>query len=127
MLLYTVGSNAVIEDTDFTIVTNMFYPCYLGNVVFQWFMKMSKDCSSPAEYNRYHAELSCFLEEPETVKALQKDAIVAIFWMKHTLWDKEPKLAGYVRHGMKNNMGAMTTSPAESQNTHIRTGLDATG
>ena len=68
-----------------------------------------------------------FLEEPETVKALKKDAISAILRMKRTLKDKEPKLAGYVRHGMKSNMGAMTTSPAESQNAHIRAGPDAAG
>ena len=27
----------------------------LGDIVFQWFMKMSKDCRTPAEYNWYHA------------------------------------------------------------------------
>ena len=95
--------------------------------MFQWLMKMSKDCSSPSEYNRYHAELSCFLGERETVKALSKEAVAAVFALKRTLRDKEPKLAGYVRHGVKNHMGAMTTSPTEGQNVHIRHGQDKIG
>ena len=98
-----------------------------GDIVFQWLMKMSTDYHSPAEYNRYHASLSCFLEEHETVKALGKEAVAAIFSLKRTLRDKEPKLAGYVRHGLKNHMGAMTTSPTECQNFHIRYGDDAIG
>ena len=98
-----------------------------GDIVFQWLMKMSKDCHSPAEYNRYHTSLSCFLEEHETVKALGKEAVAAIFSLKRTLRDKEPKLAGYVRHDVKNHMGAMTTSPTEGQNFHIRYGDDAIG
>ena len=83
-------------------------------------MKMSKDCHTPAEYNRYHAELTLFLHERESRKALGTKAISAIFKLKHTLRDNEPKLVGYVRHDMKNNMGAMTTSPTEGQNLHIR-------
>ena len=85
----------------------------LGDIVFQWLMKMSKDCRYPAEYNRYHLSFSCFLEEHETVKALGREAVAAIFALKRTLRDKEPKLAGYVRHGVKNHMGAMTTSPTK--------------
>ena len=110
--------------TQHVVLTCVFY---LGDVVFQWFMKMSKDCHSPAEYNRYHAELSCFLGKAATRKALSKKGIAAIFRLKRTLRDKEHKLAGYVRHGIKNNMGAMTTSPTEGQNLHIRHGPDAIG
>ena len=87
-------------------------------------MKMSKDCRTPAEYNRYHAELSVFLKLPATRKALGKECTDAIFKMKLSLHDKENKLAGYVCHGIKNNMGAMTTSPVEGQNKHIRHGED---
>ena len=90
-------------------------------------MNTSKDCRSPAEYNRYHSSLSCFLEEHETVKAIGKEAVQATFSLKRTLRDKEPKLAGYVRHKVKNHMGAMTTSPTEGQNVHLRYGPDAIG
>ena len=65
--------------------------------------------------------------ESETVKALGRDAVAAVFALKRTLRDKEPKLAGYVRHGVKNHMGAMTTSPTEGQNVHIRHGQDKIG
>ena len=85
-------------------------------------MKMSKSCRTPAEYNRHHAKLSIFLKIPKTKKALGKECIDAIIKMKLSLRDKENKLAGYVRHGIKNNMGAMTTSPVEGQNRHIRHG-----
>ena len=91
------------------------FECCSGDIVFQWFMKMSKDCRTPAEYNRYHTELSIFLKLPETQKALGKECIDAIIKMKLSLRDKENKLAGYVRHGIKNNMGAMTTPPVEGQ------------
>ena len=59
--------------------------CILGDVVFQWLMKMSKDCHSPAEYNRFHAELSYFLEERDAVKALSRDRVAAVFQLKRTL------------------------------------------
>ena len=97
---------------------------WLGDIVFQWFMKMSKSCRTPAEYNRYHAELSVFLKMPTTQKALGQECIAAMFKLKLTLREKEHKLAGYVRHGIKSNMGAMTTSPTEGQNKHIRHGDD---
>ena len=83
-------------------------------------MKMSKDCHSIAEYNRYHAELSYFLEERDTVKALSRDGVAAVFQLKHTLRGKEHKLAGYVRHSVKNHMHAMTTSPTKGQHLHLR-------
>ena len=90
-------------------------------------MNMSKDCHLPAEYNRYHAELSCFLEECDTVRALGQEAVATIFQLKRTLHAKEHKLAGYVRHGMKNHMHAMTTSLTEGQNVHLRHGPDQMG
>jgi len=68
-----------------------------------------------------------FFGERETVKALSKEAATAVFAWKHTHRDKEPKLAGYVRHGVKNHTGAMTTSPTEGQNVHIRHGQDKIG
>ena len=74
---------------------------------------MSKDCHSPAEYNRYHTELSCFLEERDMVRVLDQEAVAAIFQLKRTLRAKEHKLAGYIRHSMKNHMHAMTTSPTK--------------
>ena len=88
---------------------------------------MSKDCHSPAEFNRYHAELSYFLEERDTVRALCREAVTAIFQLKRTLRAKEHKLARYVRHGMKNHMHAMTTSPTKGQNVHLRHGPDQMG
>ena len=89
---------------------------------------MSKDYHSPAGYNRYHAELLCFLEERNTVKALSRDGVAAVFQLKRTIRDKEHnKLAGYVRHGVKNHMHAMTTSPTEGQNLHLRHGPDKIG
>ena len=112
-----------------TYVIRLWYPrCFtLGDVVFQSLMKMSKDCHSPAEYNRYHAELSCFLEDHDMVRALGREAAAAIFQLKCTLRAKEHKLAGYVRHTMKNHMHAMTTSPTKGQNVHLRHGPDQMG
>ena len=85
-------------------------------------MKMSKDCRTPVEYNRYHAELSVFLKMPTSQKALGQECIAAMFKLKLTLREKEHKLAGYVQYCIKSNMGAMTTSPTEGQNKHIRHG-----
>ena len=90
-------------------------------------MKMSKDCNSSAEYNHYHGEFSCFLEEHDMVRALGREAVAAIFQLKRTLRAKEHKLSGYARHGMKNHMHAMTTSPTEGQNVHLRHGPDQMG
>ena len=87
-------------------------------------MKMSKSCRTPAKYNRYHAELSVFLKIPRNQKDLGQECIAAMFKLKLTLREKEHKLAGYVRHGIKSNMGAMTTSPTEGHNKHIHHGDD---
>ena len=65
---------------------------------------MSKACRTPAEYNPHHAELTIFLKLPKTQKALGKECIDTIIKMKLSLRGKENKLAGYVRHGIKNNM-----------------------
>ena len=55
------------------------------------------------------------------------DCINAIKRMKRELRARENKLAGYVRHGMKSHMLAMTTSPVEGQNVHLRHGDDKLG
>ena len=90
-------------------------------------MKMSKDCHSPVEYNCYHAELLRFFEDRDTVRALGREAVTTVFQLKRTLRAKEYKLAGYVRHGMKNHMHVMTTSPTEGQNVNLRHGPDQMG
>ena len=112
------------HDLAIAIIFSCAFSVCTGNIVFQWFMKMSKSCRTPAEYNRYHAELSVFLKMPTTQKALGQECIAAMFKLKLTLREKEHKLAGYVRHGIKSNMGAMTTSPTEGQNKQICHGDD---
>ena len=47
--------------------------------------------------------------------------------MKKELQAREHKLAGYVCHGLKGHMLAMTTSPVKNQNMHIRNGEDNVG
>ena len=90
-------------------------------------MKMSKDCRNKPEYDRYHAELSIFLGLKTTKSMLTRDCINAIKQMKRELRSRENKLAGYVRHCMKSHMLAMTTSPVEGQNVHLRHGGDQLG
>ena len=88
---------------------------------------MSKDCRNKPEYDRYHAELTIFLDRSETKSMLTIDCINAIKRMKRELLARENKLAGYVRDGMKSHMLAMTTSPVEGQNVHLRHGEDKLG
>lgn len=56
---------------------------------------------------------------PSTKKALGKECIAAMVELNLSLREKEHKLAGYVRHGIKNNMGTMTTLPTEQHNKPI--------
>ena len=99
----------------------------VGDLVVQWFMEMSKDCHTPTEYNRYYVELLVFLNKPETENAITKERMTAIKKLKLTLRDKESKLAGYVCHGTRNHMVAMTSLPVEGQNLHLRHGEDKIG
>ena len=87
-------------------------------------MKTANDCRTRDEYQRYHAELTVFLNKPATKRAIGSKGVNAIKKMKRELRSKEHKLAGYIRHGIKSNMLAMTTSPAECHNHHIRHGTD---
>ena len=100
---------------------------FVGDLLFQWFMKMSTSCRNRSEYNRYHATLTMFLSLPTTRAALSKKCIDAVKSMKRDLRAREHKLAGYVRHGLKSHMLAMTTSPVEGQNKHLRHGEDRVG
>ena len=93
-----------------------------GHLVYQFFMKMCNSCRTKDEYDRYHAELTIFLNLGTTQSVLSRDCINAIKEMKRAIRAREPKLAGYVRHGLKSHMLAMTTSPVEGQNKHFRHG-----
>ena len=87
-------------------------------------MKTANDCRTRDEYHRYHTELRVFLNKTATKRAIGSKGVNAIKKMKRELRSKEHKLAGYIRHGIKSNMLAMTTSPAECHNHHIRHGID---
>ena len=84
-----VPANVVIRYLHLSTQTLFVVDCCSGDIVFQWFMKMSKACCTPAEYSCYHAELSVFLKLPETQKAPGKECIDAINKMKLSLQDKE--------------------------------------
>ena len=68
--------------------------------------------------------MTVFLNKPSTKRAIGRKGVNAIKQMKRDLRLKEHKLAGYVCHGIKSNMLAMTTSPAECHNHHINYGID---
>ena len=93
-----------------------------GHLVYQFFMKMCNSCRTKDEYNRYHAELTIFLNLGTTQSVLSRDCINAIKDMKRDIRAREHKLAGYARHSLKSHMLAMTTSPVEGQNKHFRHG-----
>ena len=90
--------------------------------MYQFFMKMCNSCRTKDEYDRYHAELTIFLNLADTETVLSRTCINAIKGMKRDLRAREHKLAGYVRHGLKSHMLAMTTSPVEGQNKYFRHG-----
>ena len=85
-------------------------------------MKMCNSCQTKEEYDRYHAELTIFLNLATTETVLSQSCINASKDMKRDIRAREHKLAGYVRHGLKSHMLAMTTSPVEGQNKYFRHG-----
>ena len=87
-------------------------------------MKTANDCRTRNEYHHYHAKITLFFNKPSTTAAIGINAVNAIKQMKRDLCLKEHKLAGYVCHGIKSNMMAMTTSPAKCHNKHICHGKD---
>ena len=85
-------------------------------------MKMCNSCRDKDKYDRYHAELTIFLNLTTTQTALSRNCINVIKDMKRDIHTREHKLAGYIRHGPKSRMLAMTTPPVEGQNKHFRHG-----
>ena len=78
-------------------------------------MLPSSDCRTQDECRRYHDDLTDFLRQEQTISDLGHECISAISSLQLDLYDKQDKFAGYRRHGIKNGMSAMTTSPAENQ------------
>ena len=78
-------------------------------------MLPSSDCRAQDECRRYHDDLTDFLRLKKTIADLGPECISAISSLQLDLYDKQDKFAGYRRHGIKNGMSAMTTSPAENQ------------
>ena len=78
-------------------------------------MLPSSDCRTQDDCRRYHDDLTDFLRQEQTISDLGHECISAISSLQLDLYDKQDKFAGYRRHGIKNGMSAMTTSPAENQ------------
>ena len=78
-------------------------------------MLPTSDCRTQDECRRYHDDLTDFLRKEKTITDLGHECISAISSLQLDLYDKQDKFAGYRRHGIKNGMSAMTTSPAENQ------------
>ena len=78
-------------------------------------MLPSSDCRTQEECRRYHDDLTDFLRREKTINDLGPECISAISSLQLDLYDKQDQFAGYRRHGIKNGMSAMTTSPAENQ------------
>ena len=91
----------------------------IGDLVLQFFMKISKSCRNKTKYDRYHVELTFFVNLSTARSILSCDCINEIKGMKRDIRAREHKVASYARRGLKSHMLAMTTSPVEGQNKHI--------
>ena len=94
-----------------------------GNLIFQWLMAQCNDCETKSEYDRSKDLLLKFLNLKETKAVLSSDCRNAVVRLQNDLAAKINKYGGFVRIAVKNCMDAMTTSPAESQNSMIKSGL----
>ena len=92
--------------------------------MFQWLMAQCNDCETKAKYDRSKGLLFKFLNLKETKAVLSKECQNAVVRLQSDLAAKINKYGGFVRITVKNCMDAMTTSPAESQNSMIKSGLD---
>ena len=86
-----------------------------GDTIYNWLILTSSDCCTQDECQCYHDDLTDFLRREKTITDLGPECISAILSLQLDLYDKQDKFAGYRRHGIKNGMSAMTTSPAENQ------------
>ena len=87
-------------------------------------MAQCNDCETKSEYDRSKELLLKFLNLKETKDVLSGDCRSAVLRLQNDLAAKINKYGGFVRIAVKNCMDAMTTSPAESQNSMIKSGLD---
>ena len=87
-------------------------------------MAQCNDCETKAEYDRWKELLFKCLNLTVTKAVLSKDCQNAVVWLQSDLAAKINKCSGFVRIAVKNCMDAMTISPAESQNSMIKSGLD---
>ena len=97
---------------------------FSGNLLFQWLMAQCNDCETKAEYDPSKELIFKFLNLKETKAVLSKECQNAVVRLHNDLAAKINKYGGFVRIAVKNCMDAMTTSPAESQNSMIKSGLD---
>ena len=95
-----------------------------GNLIFQWLMAQCNDCETKAEYDRSKELLFKFLNLKETKDVLSVDGRNTVVRLQNDLAAKINKYGGFVWIPVKNCMDAMTTSPAESQNSMLKSGLD---
>lgn len=97
-----------------------------GEVLYLWLLLPTSDCRMMAECRRYNDDLTAFLRRKKTIRDIGRECIAAVAVLQLDLYNKQDKFAGYRRHGIKNGMGAMTTSPAETQVSKTRqTGVSA--
>ena len=97
---------------------------FSGNLMFQWLMAQCNDCETKAKYDRSKGLLFKFLNLKETKAVLSEECQNAVVRLQNDLAAKINKCGGFVRIAVKNCMDAMTTSPAESQNSMIKSGLN---
>ena len=97
---------------------------FSGNIIFQWLMAQCNNCEAKSEHDRSKELLFKFLNLKETKDVLSSDCRNAVMRLQNDLAAKINKYGGFVRIAVKNCMDAMTTSPAESQNSMLKSGLD---
>ena len=83
-------------------------------------MKTASDCRTKEELNCCHSELTDFLLSPLTIQAIGKKCVDAAHKLQNNLFSRQDKFGGYMRHGIKWGMGAMTTSPAAGRIGNVR-------
>ena len=106
----------------FLLSSTMSFYSHVGNILFSWLLSQCNHCETKEEYDRYQHELTLFLQMPDTQAALSIYCINSFVKLQKSLKILKNKLAGYIRHFIKNCMDASTTSPVESNNNTVKHG-----
>ena len=85
-------------------------------------MRQCNEIETKTEYDVSHNLLLLFLGYEGTKEVLSKECIAAVKEFAVTLYNKESRLANYVKKEVTNSMDASTTSPVEAMNFVLKHG-----